>query len=45
MSIFKLNKLFSNEILFSRFENSNLKFNYQFLDQMSFLNLNNNFQN
>jgi hypothetical protein len=26
-------------------ENNNLKFKYQFLDQISFLNLNKNFQN
>jgi len=33
------------EILISRFENSNLEFKYQFLDQIRFLNLNKKFQN
>jgi len=45
MSIFRLNRVFPIEILISRVENNNLKFKYQFLDQVSFLNLNNNFQN
>jgi hypothetical protein len=30
---------------FFRFENSNLEFKYHFSDQISFLNLNNDFQN
>jgi hypothetical protein len=45
MSILRFNSVFSIEILISRVENNNLEFKYQFLDQVSFLNLNNNFQN
>jgi hypothetical protein len=45
MSIFRHNKVFWIEIFIFRFENNNLGFKYQFLDQISFLNLNNNFQN
>jgi hypothetical protein len=45
MSMFRLNNVFWIEILILRFENNNLEFKYQFLDQISFLNLNNNFQN
>jgi hypothetical protein len=45
MSMFKLNKVFWIEILIFRFENNNLEFKYQVLDQISFLNVNMNFQN
>ncbi len=43
--IFRLNKVFSIEILSLRLKVNNLEFKYQFLDHISFLNLNNNFQN
>jgi hypothetical protein len=33
MSMFKLNKCFWTEVLIFRFENNNLKFKYQILDQ------------
>jgi hypothetical protein len=36
MSIFILNKCFRTKILICRFENNNLEFKYQFLDQISF---------
>jgi hypothetical protein len=42
--MFRFNTIFWIEILIFRFENNNLEFKYQFLDQISFLNLNNNFQ-
>jgi hypothetical protein len=45
MSIFGINNCFWVEILIFRFENNNLQFKYQILDQIKFLNLNNNFQN
>jgi hypothetical protein len=45
MLIFKLNNIFWIEILIFRFKNNNLEFKYQNLDQIKFLNLNNNFQN
>jgi len=45
MSIFKLNEFFWIEILIFRFENNNLEIKYQILDEISFLNLNKNFQN
>jgi hypothetical protein len=45
MSIFRLNKYFWIEILVFWFENNNLEIKYQFFDQISFLNLENNFQN
>jgi hypothetical protein len=45
MLIFRLNNFFWIEILISKFENNNLEFKYDFLDQISFLNLNKNFQN
>jgi hypothetical protein len=45
MLIFILNRNFLIEILMFRFENNNLKFKYQFVDQIIFLNLNKNFQN
>jgi hypothetical protein len=45
MSVFRLNNVFKIEIIIFRFKNSNLEFKYQFLDQISFLNLNKNFQN
>jgi len=45
MSIFRLNDVFRIKILIFRFENNILEFKYQFLDQISFLNLNYNFQN
>jgi hypothetical protein len=45
MSIFRLNNLFWIEILIFRFKINNLEFKYQILDQINFLNLNNNFQN
>jgi hypothetical protein len=45
MSNFRLNKKNWIEILIFRFENNNLEFKYQVLDQIKFLNLNNNFQN
>jgi hypothetical protein len=45
MSIFRLNKKNWIEILIFRFENNNLELKYLFLDQIFFLNLNNNFQN
>jgi len=45
LPIFRFNKVFKIEIITFRFENNNLEFKYQFLDQISFLNLNNNFQN
>jgi len=44
MSIFRLNKFFWVEIPILRFESNNLELKYQLLDQISFLNLNNNFQ-
>ncbi len=42
MLMFRLNNVFWTEILIFRFENNNLKFKYQILDQF-FLNSNNNF--
>jgi hypothetical protein len=45
MLMSRLNILFEVEKLIFRFENKNLEFRYQFLDQISFLNLNKNFQN
>jgi hypothetical protein len=45
MSIFRLNKVLWIETLIFRFENNNLEVKYQILDQISFLNFNNNFQN
>jgi len=36
--------MFLIEILIFGFENKNLEFKYEILDQISFLNLNNNFQ-
>jgi hypothetical protein len=45
MLMLRLNKFFWTKILIFRFENNNLEFKYQFLDQTYFLNLNNNFQN
>jgi hypothetical protein len=45
MLIFILNRNFLIEILMFRFENNNLKFKYQFVDQIIFLNLNKTFQN
>jgi hypothetical protein len=45
MSMFTLKKVFWIEVLIFRFKNNNVEFKYQFLDQISFLNLNNNFQN
>jgi len=44
MSIFRLNNIFWVEIPILRFKSNNLEFKYQLLDQISFLNLNNNFQ-
>jgi len=44
MSIFRLNKVFRIEILLFRFQNNNLEFKYQILDQF-FSDLNNNSQN
>jgi hypothetical protein len=44
MSMFRLNKRNWTEILIFKFENNNLEFKYQFLDQVMFLNLNKNFQ-
>jgi hypothetical protein len=43
MSILDSIKFFWIEILIFRFENNNLGFKYQFLDQISFLNLNKQF--
>jgi len=43
--MFRLNKFLKFEIIIFRFENNNLEFKYHFLNQISFLNLNNNFQN
>jgi len=43
--IFRLDKVFEIEIIIFRFENHNLELKCQFLDQISLLNLNNNFQN
>jgi hypothetical protein len=43
--MFRLNKKIPIEILIFRSENNNLESKYQFLDQISILNLNNNFQN
>jgi hypothetical protein len=40
MSIFGFNNVFWIEILIFRFENNNLEFKYQVLDQIFFLNLN-----
>jgi len=45
MSICKLNDFLKIEIKIFRFNNNNLELKYQFLDEISFLNLNNNFQN
>jgi hypothetical protein len=45
MSIFRFNKCFSMAILTFRFENNDLEFKYQFLDQISFLSLNKFFYN
>ncbi len=45
MSIFRLNNCFWIEILIFRFKNNNWEFKYQGLDQVNFLNLNNNFEN
>ncbi len=46
MSIFRLNNVFRIEILIFRLKNNNnLEFKYQFLDQISFLILYNNFLN
>jgi len=45
LPIFRVKKVFKIEIIIFRFKNNNLEFKYQFLDQISFLNLNNNFQN
>ncbi len=45
MSVFRLNKKNSIEILIFKLKNNNLEFKYQFLDHIHFLNLNNNFQN
>jgi len=45
MSIFRLNNCFWIEILILRFKNNNWEFKYQGLDQVNFLNLNNNFEN
>ncbi len=45
LPIFKINKVLKIEIIIFRFKNNNLEFKYQFLDQISFLNLNNNFPN
>ncbi len=39
LPIFRVNKVFEIEIIFFRFKNNNLEFKYQFLDQISFLNL------
>jgi hypothetical protein len=44
MSILIFNKFFWMEILIFRFENISLESKYQILDQIKFLNLNNNFQ-
>jgi hypothetical protein len=44
MLMLRLNNVFWTELLIFRFKNSNLEFKYQFLDQIYFLNLNNNFQ-
>jgi len=41
--MFRLNKCFCNELFIFRIENNNLEFKYQFLDQISFLNVNINF--
>ncbi len=43
--VFRVNKFFKIEIIIFRFKNSNLEFKYKCLDQINFLNLNNNFQN
>jgi len=43
--MFRLNKKIQIEILIFKSENNNLESKYQFLDQISILNLNNNFQN
>jgi hypothetical protein len=40
MSISRFIKFFWIDILISRFENNNLEFKYQFLDQIYILNLN-----
>jgi hypothetical protein len=40
MSIFRLNNVFWIEILIFKFENNNLEFKYQVLNQIIFLNLN-----
>jgi len=45
MSIFTLNNFFRIEMLIFRFKNNNLEFKYEVLDQIKFLNLNNNFHN
>jgi hypothetical protein len=45
MSILKLNKKIWIEILIFGFENNNVEIKYELLDQISFLNLNKNFQN
>jgi hypothetical protein len=45
MSILRLNNVFWIEIVIFRFKNNNLEIKYWFLDQISFLNLNENFQN
>ncbi len=42
---YQISSIFKIKMLIFRFENNNLEFKYQFLDQISFLNLNNNFQN
>jgi hypothetical protein len=44
MSMFRLNKVYWIEILIFRFKNNILEFKYE-LDQLIFLNLNNNFRN
>jgi hypothetical protein len=36
MSMFRLNKVFWTKTLIFRFENNNLEFKYQFLDQFFF---------
>jgi hypothetical protein len=43
--MFRLNYYFWIEIPIFRFENNNLELKYKVLDQIYFLNLNNNFQN
>jgi len=43
MSSFRLNNVFSIEILIFSLENNNLEFKYLVLDQIKLLNLNKNF--